>query len=663
MKIIKQIPLLILALLAISFMAGCEDDDSLPVENELTLNLSSADMIVGNQLTLMPRYGSVQLPQKDYEWVVSDTTVITVEMDNDSNNGIITAVGEGSATATIRSLDGSLEASCLIDAELIRETMATLPDMMTAYTQAEVTVSPDFNNVEFPVRSYTWSASPDGIIEITDVDEDTKEATIQGLQVGTTTLTLTSEDGVVTASTEVTVEDENDGIIKILAIGNSFSEDALETYLFPLADAADKDIVIGNMYIGGAELALHADNAVNDNDAYSYRKIDMSGNMTTSSNVSISTAIDDENWDYISFQQASPKSGQYETFVDPLPTLYEEVSDEVENEFTKYVLHRTWAYAQNSTHPGFPNYGSDQMTMFNAIVDAYNQADDLIPTNMIIPAGTGIQNGRTSYLGDGFTRDGYHLNELGKFVAAAVWYEKLFGESVLDNPYEPAGFVPFNIELAKNAAHEAVLSPNSVTELTDYEDAGGSGVLTSDVFIDFSTISSSDGWNGMTSFLADSSIPNLLYPDNTFTGITATITERFNGQNTGGTSTSNTEFNMPADVSSRSFFGNPGGTWAGLDIDKSVVTFSGFTSTDTYEFCFFSSRMNVGDNRETQFTVSGANSEVGLLDAANNETEIVCLTGIQPDANGEISVEVTSGPNNSNGFEFYYLSAMRVSPE
>jgi len=38
--------------------------------------------------------------------------------------------------------------------------------------------------------------------------------------------------------------------LKILAIGNSFSEDAVENYLFELAEAAGKKIIIGNLYIG-----------------------------------------------------------------------------------------------------------------------------------------------------------------------------------------------------------------------------------------------------------------------------------------------------------------------------------------------------------------------------------------------------------------------------
>src|SRR5690554_4668636 len=69
--------------------------------------------------------------------------------------------------------------------------------------------------------------------------------------------------------------DNDDSIIKILAIGNSFSQDAIETYLHELAEAEGISVIIGNLYIGGASLELHWKNASNNTAAYDYRKIDL----------------------------------------------------------------------------------------------------------------------------------------------------------------------------------------------------------------------------------------------------------------------------------------------------------------------------------------------------------------------------------------------------
>ncbi|MBP9998161.1 MAG: DUF4886 domain-containing protein, partial [Bacteroidales bacterium] len=42
-----------------------------------------------------------------------------------------------------------------------------------------------------------------------------------------------------------------DKVIKLLAIGNSFSEDSIEQNLWQIANNQGVDMVIGNMYIGG----------------------------------------------------------------------------------------------------------------------------------------------------------------------------------------------------------------------------------------------------------------------------------------------------------------------------------------------------------------------------------------------------------------------------
>ena len=50
-------------------------------------------------------------------------------------------------------------------------------------------------------------------------------------------------------------------VIKVLAIGNSFSEDAVEQYLYELAAAQGDSLVIGNAYIGGCSIDHQWSNA------------------------------------------------------------------------------------------------------------------------------------------------------------------------------------------------------------------------------------------------------------------------------------------------------------------------------------------------------------------------------------------------------------------
>ena len=68
--------------------------------------------------------------------------------------------------------------------------------------------------------------------------------------------------------------------VKILAIGNSFSEDAVEEHLSDLARAEGLDVIICNMYIGGCSIERHVNNLRGNIADYRYRKFDVDGKMT-----------------------------------------------------------------------------------------------------------------------------------------------------------------------------------------------------------------------------------------------------------------------------------------------------------------------------------------------------------------------------------------------
>lgn len=253
--------------------------------------------------------------------------------------------------------------------------------------------------------------------------------------------------------------------IKLLAIGNSFSDDAIEHYLPGLVEADGDTIIIGNMYIGGCSLERHYNNSINNSPDYSYRKI-VDGVKSTTPNYRLVDAIVDEKWDYISFQQASALSGLYNSYFPYLNHLIDFAKQHSTNPDMKIVLHATWAYAQNATHTGFASYGNDQKTMFNAIIDATSRVAEEAGIDIIIPAGTAIQNGRTSSLGDTFCRDGYHLDlNYGRYTASCTWYEKLFQKSVVGNSYAPYTITPFQVKVAQLAAHHAVKIPKEVTSI------------------------------------------------------------------------------------------------------------------------------------------------------------------------------------------------------
>ena len=133
----------------------------------------------------------------------------------------------------------------------------------------------------------------------------------------------------------------NNDTIKVLAIGNSFSQDAVEQYLHELGEAEGITMIIGNMFIGGCSLERHVQNIRNNAPAYAYRKVEKDGEKTETRSMTIEKALADEKWDYISVQQASPLSGIYDSYKASLPELVNYIRERIGKE-TVLMVHQTW---------------------------------------------------------------------------------------------------------------------------------------------------------------------------------------------------------------------------------------------------------------------------------------------------------------------------------
>ena len=216
--------------------------------------------------------------------------------------------------------------------------------------------------------------------------------------------------------------------VKILAIGNSFSADAVEQELYGLFEAVGQKVVIGNMYIGGCPLETHAANAASDAAAYSYRKI-VDGVMTKTSSVKLSTALADEDWTFVSVQEGKGFHGFYDT-------TYEGTTHSMEPDLTnllnyvrskcpdaRLVYHAPWAAKEGYTGVKFSYYGYDQAKMYEMICGATKEVVAAHPEiGLVMNSMDAIQNVRTSYFGDNVTRDGWHLNyTIGRYTAGCLW--------------------------------------------------------------------------------------------------------------------------------------------------------------------------------------------------------------------------------------------------
>jgi len=255
-------------------------------------------------------------------------------------------------------------------------------------------------------------------------------------------------------------KDENSGEpIKLLAIGNSFSEDAL-TYLNAMAMAGGVDIEISILYIGGSALSAHWTNASQNKSVYTLIEY-KDGKINRSKDATIKNVLESDDWDYVSLQQASHFSGIPSTYDPYLTNLAKYVKTRVPD--TEMLIHQTWAYEKDSSHYGFIRFGKDPDVMFNQVSEAYKLAAEKLGNIKVIPSGLAMQNAREDELfdpskgGTSLFRDGYHANYThGRYLLAAVWYEALIGKSISENSFRPASVSDEELAVLKREASKAV---------------------------------------------------------------------------------------------------------------------------------------------------------------------------------------------------------------
>ena len=253
--------------------------------------------------------------------------------------------------------------------------------------------------------------------------------------------------------------------LKILAIGNSFSTDSMQYLYEIMKDGGVEEITLGNLYYGGCSLDQHYQFGRTDSASYTYYKNTGRGWVKTEG-YKMSQALNNEKWDYVSLQQTSKTCGLTNSYgrLDEMIDIVKKACPDA-----KLIWNMTWAYQQDSTHSSFPNYGKDQMKMYNMIINVVNEVITPLNFDVMIPCMTSIQNARTSFMGDTLTRDGYHLDYyIGRYIAGLTWYAAITGGSVDGITYNPstAKITDDMLRAAKEAVTTAIKTPLAVTQST-----------------------------------------------------------------------------------------------------------------------------------------------------------------------------------------------------
>ncbi len=224
--------------------------------------------------------------------------------------------------------------------------------------------------------------------------------------------------------------------MKILSIGNSFSQDA-HRWLHALAEKEGVDLQTVNLYIGGCSLERHWNNVVSDEAAYD---LEINGGAGVRK-IALSEALTLDTFDVVTVQQVSGQSGipkSYEPYLTNLVALVREKQPQA-----ALYFHQTWAYELDSQHGSFPLYHCDQEEMYRRLSEVIADAAKRIDAT-IIPVGDAIQTVRRTvpafdYKNGGLSlnRDDHHLSyDYGRFTAAATWFRTLTGQCVTVKSFE-----------------------------------------------------------------------------------------------------------------------------------------------------------------------------------------------------------------------------------
>lgn len=225
--------------------------------------------------------------------------------------------------------------------------------------------------------------------------------------------------------------------IKLLAIGNSFSEDAT-AYLKKISDSAGIDVEITNLFVPGCSLEMDSDNLADNKPAF---RLDFNG-VNSDRYISIRDALKLDKWDIVTIQQESSRAGLIDSYYPYATELIDTIRQNVPD--AKIYFHETWAYEIDCLHAGFVNYDKQQLKMFDKICQSVNRFCKENDGISYIPCGEVIQELRRHPAfdyqngGESLCRDGFHMSLIyGRYALASTWFETLFGGDIFEADFLP----------------------------------------------------------------------------------------------------------------------------------------------------------------------------------------------------------------------------------
>jgi hypothetical protein len=276
-------------------------------------------------------------------------------------------------------------------------------------------------------------------------------------------------------------------MVKVLSVGNSFSENA-QKYFRDIVAASGHYAIAVNAMIGGCDIERHMWHA----EAFDADSNDPEGHPYPEGK-SLKDLLTQEQWDFVTIQQASHKSYKPETYhphVDRLIGCIRKYAPQA-----KIVIHQTWAYREDHSFWGEKGMSTDLMykklraaydklaseTGFRMIPcgDAFESARQdpawgkFIP-DLLFDCGKavypGVPNEKNSLHNSSWRKtedtvngapelitDRFHANTQGEYLLGCVWFEFFFNQSAIGNSFIPEGVGAEEATMLQQIAHRVVM--------------------------------------------------------------------------------------------------------------------------------------------------------------------------------------------------------------
>ena len=408
------------------------------------------------------RFGDEVVTDATVSYEVADTQIATVE------NGKVIGKAVGTTTVTITATYDGQTATAVVTVQVLAEAQGV--KALTVYGQKTTfTIGDKFTFGGIVNAEYTDGTTENNIDYYT-IDTSKYDTS----KVGTYEITVSLGD----ASYTYNVTVNKSTTLKILMIGNSFSQDTVMWMPQIAKSLGFTDIQVATVMKGGCTMEQHYDYATNNKAEYEFLYGD-GNSWTTYKDYTMQQALRFADWDFVTLQQQSGNSGNVASYNSHLDGLIEYVkANTFKRDSIKLVWNMTWAYPTGSSWFG-GLYNNNQMNMYNSITSAVQEK---IVTNdnfcLISPAGTAIQNGRTSYIGDYYpgegeayvntmdewNRDGAHLSVYeGRFTSSLSMFCTVTGYTPDEISYVPANVDELEARVIRESVKNALANPFAVT--------------------------------------------------------------------------------------------------------------------------------------------------------------------------------------------------------